>query len=198
MHTRWLVLPVLIAVLPDASAVDQPGVELIVRLTARVSAAAFAAALILFAAGDRQNRPRLYFGTRLFAAFVVAHTIHFLTVAWLAVVTGGENIRERDGWPVVVLVALLFYLAAFSVLRAWGDTAMGRPSSRSLSVMANVAVVAIAAVFLNSYLARVARMPMYWLPAAGLAGVVVVYFVRTRGAALPVLHGQRSGADASG
>ena len=177
---------------------DQPAVELIVRLTARVSGAIFAAALILFAAGYQQNRRRLYLGTRLFAGFIVAHTIHFLTVAWLAVVTAGENIRERDGWPVVVTVALLFYLAVFSVLRAWGDAALGRPSSRGLRVTANVAVVAIATVFLNSYLGRVARMPVYWLPAAGLAGIVALYFVRTRGAALPALRGQRSGADASG
>jgi hypothetical protein len=178
--------------------VDQPGVELLVRLTARVSGATFAAALILFAAGDQQNRRRLYFGTRLFAGFVVAHTVHFLTVAWLAVVTAGENIRERDGWPGVVTVALLFYLAVFSVLRAWGNAALGQPSSRSLRVTANVAVVAIAAVFLNSYLARVARMPVYWLPAVGLAGILAAYFIRTRGAALLALPGQRSGADASG
>ena len=64
--------------------------------------------------------------------------------------------------------------------------------------MANVAVVAIAAVFLNSYLARVARMPVYWLPAAGLAGILAVYFVRTRSAALLAVRGQGSGADASG
>ena len=160
---------------------DQPTVELIVRLTARVSAATFAAALILFAAGYQHDRRRLSFGTRLFAGFVVAHTIHFVTVGWLAVVTAGENIRERDGWAVVVAVALLFYLAVFSVLRAWGDAALGRSSSRRLRVTANVALVAIAAVFLNSYLARVVRMPVYWLPAVGLAGTVTLYFVKTRG-----------------
>jgi hypothetical protein len=165
--------------------VDQPSVELIVRLTARVSATTFAAALILFAAGYQHDRRRLYLGTGLFAGFIVAHTIHFVTVAWLAVVTGGENIRERDGWAVVVTVALLFYMAVFIVLRAWGDAALGRSSSRSLRVTANVAVVAIAVVFLNSYLARVVRMPVYWLPAVGLAGIVALYFVRTRGAALP-------------
>jgi hypothetical protein len=49
-------------------------------------------------------------------------------------------------------------------------------------VTANVALVAIAAVFLNSYLARVVRMPVYWLPAVGLVGSVALYFVRTRAA----------------
>jgi hypothetical protein len=161
--------------------VDQANVELLVRLTARISAAAFAAALILFAAGHHQHDTRrLWRGTRLFAAFVVAHTVHFGTVAWLAVVSGGENIRERDGWTVVLAVALLFYVAVFLVLRAWRDAALGHSSSRSLRVTANVAVVAIAAVFLNSYLARVERMPVYWLPAIALVGIVALYFVRTR------------------
>jgi hypothetical protein len=166
--------------------VDQPNVELMVRVTARVSAAAFAAALILFAAGYQHDQRRLFLGTRLFAAFIVAHTIHFGTVAWLAVVTGGENIRERDGWPIVLTVALLFYMAVFTVLRAWRDAARGRSSSRSLRVPANVAVVAIAVVFLNSYLARVERMPVYWLPAICLAGVVALYFVRTNGVQIAV------------
>jgi hypothetical protein len=156
--------------------VDQPTAELLVRLTARVSAAVFAAALIVFAAGYQHDQRRLSFGTRLFAGFIVAHTVHFATVAWLAIVTSGENIRERDGWAVVATVALLFYAAVFVVVRAWGNAAMGS-SSRSLR-MANVAIVAIAAVFLNSYLARVAAMPIYWLPAIGLAGSVALYFVR--------------------
>jgi hypothetical protein len=172
--------------------VDQATVELMVRLTARVSGGMFAAALIAFAAGYQPDRRRLHVGTRLFAGFIVAHTIHFATVAWLAVITSGENIRERDGWSVVVTVALLFYLAAFSVLRAWGDTAMGRRSSRGLRLTANVAIVAIAVVFLNSYLARVERMPVYWLPAAGLAGTVALYLVRTRGAPLPSLPHRRA------
>jgi hypothetical protein len=178
--------------------VDQATVEQSVRLTARVSGVMFAAALIAFAAFYQHDRRRLHVGTRLFAGFILAHTIHFATVAWLAVVTSGENIRDRDGWAVVVTVALLFYLAVFSVLRAWGGTAMGRSSSRSLRVTANLAIVAIAAVFLNSYLGRVERMPVYWLPAAGLAGTVALYFVRTRGALLPSLPRLHSHDDASG
>jgi hypothetical protein len=169
-----------------------------VRLTARVSVLMFAAALIAFAAGYQHDRQRLHVGTRLFAGFVVAHTIHFATVAWLAVVTSGENVRERDGWAVVVTVALLFYLAVFSVLRAWGHTALGRTSSWTLRVTANGAIVAITAVFLNSYLGRVGRMPVYWLPAAGLAGTVALYFVRTRGTPLPSLPRRRSHHDPSG
>ena len=176
---------------------DQPTAELIVRLTARVSVVIFCAALIWFAAGYQHDRRRLHVGARLFAGFVVAHTIHFASVAWLAFVTDAANIRERDGWAVVVTVALLFYGAVFSVLRAWGDAAMGRSSSRSLRVTADVAVVAIAAVFLNSYLARAGRLPMYWLPTAGLAGTVALYFVRWRGASLPFLPRRNSLDDPS-
>jgi hypothetical protein len=162
--------------------VDQATIESIVRLTARLSAAVFAAALIVSAAGNQHDRRRLYFGTRLFAAFIAAHTIHFLTVGWLAVVTAGGNIRERDGWAVAVTVALLFYIAVFFVLRAWGDAAVGRSSSRTLRVTAEAALVAIAAVFLNSYVGRAVRMPVYWLPVLGLVGIVALYFVRTRAA----------------
>ena len=43
----------------------------------------------------------------------------------------GANIRERDGWTVVVTVAVLFYLAVFLVLRAWRHRVLGRASSRS-------------------------------------------------------------------
>ena len=87
------------------------------------------------------------------------------------------------------------------MMRLFSSTAYGSTSSEigirsGLCVTANGAVVAIAAVFLNSYLGRVARMPAYWLPTAGLAGIVALYFVRTRRAALR-LNGN-AGADPSG
>ena len=159
---------------------EQTTVELIVRLTARLSAATFAAALLLLAAGDHRYG-RLALGTRLFAGFIVVHTIHFFTVAWLAVLTAGENIRERDGWAVVVTVAVVFYAAAFVVLRAWRDPGTGHSSSRRLHVAARVAVVVIGAVFLNSYVGRAVHTPVYWLPAAGVAVAVALYVVRARG-----------------
>jgi hypothetical protein len=158
---------------------DQTTVELIVRWTARVSAATFAAALLLCAAGRRVRRSRAG-GTRLFAGFMVVHTIHFAAVVWVAVVTGGANIRERDGWAVVTVVALVFYTAAFVVLRAWRDTAEGRLSPRGLQLSARVAVVVIGAVFLNSYVGRALHRPVYWLPAAGLAAAVALYVVSAR------------------
>ena len=148
---------------------DQPAVESIVRLTARLSAAMFAAALLVFATGYPHAPRRLHLGTRLFADFIAAHTIHFATVAWLAAVTAGANIRERDGWAVVLTVAVLFFAAAFLVVRAWSAVAKGQPARR-LFLPANLAVGAIAAAFLNSYVARVGLMPIYWLPIVGVIG----------------------------
>jgi hypothetical protein len=159
---------------------DQTSVELMVRWTARVSAATFALALLVFAAGRGGRRP-LPRGTRLFEGFIILHTIHFATVAWLAVVTAGANIRERDGWGVVVTVAVLFYTAALVVLRAWRRAAKGHSSPRALQLSATVAVVMIGAVFLNSYVGRALHTPVYWLPAAGVAGAVVFYIIRARG-----------------
>jgi hypothetical protein len=160
--------------------VDQPTVELMVRLTARLSAASFAAALIVFAAGYPHHRQRERFATRLFAGFIVAHTIHFGTVGWLAVVTANENIQERGGWTAVASVAVLFYAAAFVVLRGWNVPMSERSPSRRPRVMTNVAVVAIAVAFLNSYLARAVVMPIYWLPVAGLTGTVALYLAALR------------------
>ena len=165
-----------------ACRVDQATVELIVRLTARLSATLFAAAVALFAAGSPHDRRRQNFATRLFTGFIVAHTIHFVTVAWLAIATAGENIRERDGWAVVTTVAVLFYAAAFVVVRAWTAVTRGHSPSRKIGVMPNVALAAIAVAFLNSYVARVALMPVYWLPAVGLAGILTMYLVRMRAA----------------
>jgi multisubunit Na+/H+ antiporter MnhB subunit len=127
--------------------VEQPQVELIVRLTARVSAAAFAAALILFALGHRHRRRGVRYGVRLFVAFILAHTIHFSAVAWLAMLTAGENIRRRGGWAVVLAVAVLFYLAAFGILRAWRKIGSARLLSRNDRLVTDVGVAFIAFVF---------------------------------------------------
>jgi hypothetical protein len=56
----------------------------------------------------------------------------------------------------------------------------GRSASGKDGVLANVALTAIAAVFLNSYVARVALMPVYWFPAIALAGIVGLYLAKMR------------------
>jgi hypothetical protein len=168
-----------------ATRVEQPQVELIVRLTARISAAAFAAALMVFAARGRSRPVGVRHEIRLLIAFVLAHTIHFGAVMCLAVVTAGENIRARGGWILVLTVAVLFYLAAFSILRAW-RLADAAAWPRGQRLVAHAGVVFIALIFLNSYGARAVRMPVYWLPAILMAAAVVAYFIRVRPATFAI------------
>src|SRR6185295_19546363 len=52
-----------------------------------------------------------------FAAFLVSHTIHFASVALLALATDGSSIRESGGWAAAMIVASLFYLSGWGVLR---------------------------------------------------------------------------------
>ena len=164
---------------------EQPQVELIVRLTARVSGTAFAAALILFAVGHRRGRRGARYGVRLFLGFIVAHTIHFSAVVWLAGLTAGENIQERGGWPVVLAAALLFYLTVFAILRAWRVLDSGGVLSPGGRLAAHAGITLIAVVFLNSYLGRVSDKPLYWLPAIGMVVSVGVYLVHMRAAPNP-------------
>jgi hypothetical protein len=163
--------------------VEQAQVELIVRVTARISAGAFALALMLFAAGPSNRSPSHWLDIRAFVAFILAHTIHFGAVAWLAALTAGDNIHQRGGWAVVLTVAVLFYLAAFQILRVWHGLRKGRSLSRGACLTAHGSVALIAVVFLNSYLARVGRMPLYWVPAIGLVAIVAIYFARLAPAA---------------
>jgi hypothetical protein len=161
--------------------VEQTHVELMVQVTARVSAAAFAAALILFVTGrDRQRGARR--GVRMFIAFILAHSIHFGAVIGLAAVTGQENIRARGGWPVALIVAALFYLSSFAILRAWRRVGSGRPMSSAARRAAHLGVAFIAVVFVNSYIARVETLPIYWLPTIGMIGTVAFFFLQARSA----------------
>ena len=158
---------------------DEHQVGLIVRVTARLSAIAFLAALGLFAARF-PSRPRNVAGAiRLLTSFLVLHTIHFAAVAWLAVLTGGENIRQRSGWPVVMMVAAAFYLSAFGTLRMWQRVGSARPVSRPERLGAHLGVLFIAAIFLNSYVSRVDTRPVYWLWIGALVLVVTAYMART-------------------
>jgi hypothetical protein len=158
---------------------DLPQIELLVRVTARLSAAAFAAALIVFASRGFHRR-RVHRAVHFLVAFILAHTIHFLAVVWLAVATQGENIQVRGGWVAALIVAGLFYASAFAVMRAWNGLASGRALSSGERLAAYGCVAVIALVFLNSYVARVASLPIYWLPTIGMIASVIDYFVRAR------------------
>jgi hypothetical protein len=96
----------------------------------------------------RPRRPRRLFQARTldtstFAAFLVSHTIHFACVALLARATNGESMRDNlGGWTAAMIVAALFYLGGWAVLRAkqrptheWAGT---RQRLREMGVLAIV------------------------------------------------------------
>jgi hypothetical protein len=180
---RWVTAhqQAVIADSPELLAIpmDLPQIESIVRVTARISAAAFATALIVFASSGLHRR-HIRRAVHFLIAFVLAHTIHFLAVAWLAMATQGENIQARGGWAVALPAAALFYASAFGVLRAWNAFASGRAVSNGERLAAYGGVAVIALVFLNSYVARVATLPVYWFPTIGMIVIVAGYFVRAR------------------
>ena len=112
-----------------------------VRTTARISAVLLAATLVAAArrlarvrradlhseaqdsSSARRARARDVATARTldlatFAAFLVSHTVHFASVALLALATDGANIRNNGGWTAALVVATLFYLGGWGVWRA--------------------------------------------------------------------------------
>jgi hypothetical protein len=156
---------------------EQAHIETIVRSTVRISGLMFVAALTLYAAAGARRR-WIRHAVRALAAFIAAHTIHFGAVVWLAVVTAGTNIDERGGWGLMLLVAVLFYSSAFGVLGTWREVAAGRQPTAPSVAAARFGVLFIAAIFLNSYFARVEGMPIYWLAATAMIAAVGLYFLR--------------------
>ena len=75
----------------------------------------------------------------------------------------------------MLVVATLFYLAAFAILRAWTHLAARRALTRGHWGAAHAGVVLIALIFLNSYVARVGTMPVYWVPAVVMIAAVIAY-----------------------
>ena len=157
---------------------EQALIETIVRSTVRISALAFAVSLTLFAAAGAHRRRWVFHAVRVFAAFIVAHTIHFGAVVWLATATASANIDARGGWALMITVAVLFYAAAFAILRTWREIAAGRQPTAPAWFGSRLGVLFIAAVFLNSYLARAERMPIYWLAVTAMIATVVFYILR--------------------
>jgi hypothetical protein len=148
-------------------------VELAVRLTARLSAAVFAAALALFAL-RRAGRPAV----GALATFIVIHSVHFATVVWLAAISGGGNIRDRGGWTVVLVVAAVFYAAAFTMLRAWRRAAAGGSVTTAHRVLTHTGAITIWLIFMNSYVSRIPSDGRFAIPAIVLTLALVAYLWR--------------------
>jgi hypothetical protein len=91
---------------------------LFVRVTARISAALLAANLLVSARRISDGRA-VYRSAdvRLFVAFIISHTIHFVCVGLLALATNGANLESPLGYMPVIVVGLLFYVGCAGILR---------------------------------------------------------------------------------
>jgi hypothetical protein len=157
---------------------------LLVRVTARVSAALFAVSLLAAArrlgARDRAAVPALRRGDlAAFAAFVAGHTIHFAAVALLAVATAGQNIRDAGGYVATAAVGLAFYAACAGVLRAKArDTAGWTAAGQRRIEIATIVVVWI--IFFQAYALRLTQSLLYAALALGLAAALARFLARAR------------------
>lgn len=145
--------------------VDPSQVALWVRVTARVSVALYSLALGGFAVEAYRGRePRA--PLTVFQLFIVSFTIHFLFVAWLTVVTAGENIERRGGPLLTILVGGTLYLASFAVL---AGAQRRRPS-------AWLGATTIWLMILGTYIGRIPRHPVFAVP-VGVATVALGAFL---------------------
>ncbi len=109
-------------------ALDVEQAALLVRVTARVSAAIFATALVasarrLSSSGTLDRTRYRRADLACFTLFLVAHTIHFAAVVGLAIASNGQNIRDAGGYAPTAAAAVAFYGACGAVLRAKARTA---------------------------------------------------------------------------
>jgi len=150
----------------------------VVRLTARVSAAVFAAGLVAaarrLASGESAAGAARRADIAAFGAFLGAHTIHFAAVLMLAAATSGANIRSAGGWLPTLAVAAAFYAACGAVLRGklraaprWTTAA-----ARRLDV-ATMAIVWI--VFFQAYALRLLQSAWFTALAVALAASLGLY-----------------------
>ncbi|HWO08670.1 MAG TPA: hypothetical protein VNN80_04300 [Polyangiaceae bacterium] len=147
-----------------------PDLYTAVHWTARASAVLFALALWAPVLGlRRQQRPYL--------AFMVAHTVHFGFVVWLALVTGGarmfpggRDIADAGGWPAVFGIFAFFYALASVGLLA---RHRGRDAGGALRLGGHLATTFLGYMYVSTYVGLVTRSPWYALPAA-LVGVAVL------------------------
>lgn len=142
----------------------------LVRITARISAVVFAAALAAgatehFAPGAPFSRRGA--GWKLLGALLVSHTIHFAFVFALTLRTHGENVAHRGGWILTSVVGVVFYAAT-------GGALMLRrvpPATRTRAGVAGDAVLCslVGAAFLEIYVGRMGQSPLF----AVLGGLVL-------------------------
>lgn len=148
------------------------------RITARTSAVIFAAALAAGAAellAPRSSFARRGAGWKLLGALLVSHTIHFAAVGALTVAMRGENIAQRGGWLLTLLVGVLFYAATGGAL----VLRRAPPAARSARNLAGDGVLSalVGLAFLEAYVGRVGQSPLFVILAALLSGALLAFVV---------------------
>ena len=155
-------------------ALDAEQAATLVRVTARVSAVIVATNLLVAArriGGGGSPAALRTADIATFAAFLVSHTIHFICVALLSAATGGENIRNAGGWPLVVAAAAVFYAGAAVVLRIKARPVAGWTSA----VQKRLETALLVVVWLVFFQAYALRFTQSWLFA--VLAVLLLYSV---------------------
>jgi hypothetical protein len=161
-----------------AMALDAEQAALLVRVTARISAGLLAANLLVSARRITDGRGSYRTAdVRLFVAFIISHTIHFVCVGLLALATNGANLESRLGFPAVSAVGILFYIGCAMTLRMklreggrWGTR-----SQRNTEVWV---LIAIWGGFAQAYVGRLRQSPLFATLALGLVVSLVLFLSR--------------------
>lgn len=155
---------------------DAEQAALFVRVTARTSAALLAASLLVSARRITEGDYRLP-DVRLFIAFIVSHTIHFICVGLLAAATHGANLESRFGYVAVSSLGILFYLACAAILRMKmrsGDRWDTR-RERNTEVLP---LVAVWLGFAQAYVLRAHQSLLFAALAIALVSSVIWFLIR--------------------
>jgi hypothetical protein len=165
-----------------------------VRTTARISAVLLAANLVATARRlwattpaepDTNRTPTLLSGlvsrvrtidVATFAAFLVSHTIHFASVALLALATDGSSIRNTGGWTPAMVVATLFYVGCWGVLRAKQRPTNGWVGTHQRILEMSVLAI-VWTVFFLGFLGRSTGSPLFLSLTIALVFALVLFTV---------------------
>jgi energy-converting hydrogenase Eha subunit C len=152
---------------------DEPALRELARITARLSATLFVAALFAFAARRRVS-PRA--AVRLFAAFLAVHVVHFSIVLLLAYVTGGANFRSRGGYPLTIAVGLLFAAGAVAGILRLRDS----EPARAVGLAGVLGIGFIWFAFTEIYASRAFVSPIFAIPTVVLIAAFLAFLNESR------------------
>lgn len=152
---------------------DEPVLRELTRITARISATLFAAALLTFAARQRVSAR---VAVRVFAAFIAAHAVHFSAVFLLAYATSGANLRARGGYPLTITVGALFGASAVAgLLRLRASE-----PARGLRLAGGLGIAFIWFAFTLAYGSRAFVSPVFAIPTIVLTVAFLAFLNESR------------------